>query len=154
MLRRYNRLLVALYVLADTLAAAAAFLLAYLIRFDSWFMQLVPVTKDQPSLQQYLISLPAIALLVPLAFHRPQLFLAVALLLREARTALHRLLAIDHLLAALLGDLRGLLGSGFTSGFGLGLLCSHFRLPPRHSGSWRECQQPEGMLHDVYCHLV
>jgi hypothetical protein len=33
-----NRLLVACYVAADLLSAAAAFLLAYLIRFDGWFI--------------------------------------------------------------------------------------------------------------------
>ena len=48
MLRRYNRLLVACYVAADLLSAGAAFLLAYLIRFDSWFLNLVPMTKSQP----------------------------------------------------------------------------------------------------------
>jgi len=67
--------------------------------------------------------------------------------------ALRRLLG-RLLRAALLRDLRGLLGSGFTSGLGLGLLSSHFRLPPRHSGRRLDCRQPEGMLHDVYCHLV
>src|SRR5438270_666049 len=32
--------------------------------------------------------------------------------------------------SALLRDFRCLLGSGFLSGLGTGLLCSHFRLPP------------------------
>jgi len=41
MLRRHNRLLVACYILADALSAAAAFLLAYLIRFESLFTELV-----------------------------------------------------------------------------------------------------------------
>ena len=40
MLRRYNRLLVACYVVADLFSAAAAFLLAYFIRFDTWFVAL------------------------------------------------------------------------------------------------------------------
>ena len=98
MLRRYNRLLVALYVLADTLSAAAAFLLAYLIRFDSWFVQLVPVTKDQPSLQQYLISLPAVALLVPLAFQVQGLYR-----LRRGRTR------VDDFFAVLVGSILAVL---------------------------------------------
>ncbi len=42
MVRRYNRLLVAFYVLSDALLAAWAFLLAYVIRFECG---LIPVTK-------------------------------------------------------------------------------------------------------------
>ena len=98
MLRRYNRLLVALYVVADTLSAAAAFLLAYLIRFDSWFVQLVPVTKDQPSLEQYLLSLPAIALLVPIAFQLQGLYR-----LRRGRTR------VDDFFAVLVGSILAVL---------------------------------------------
>jgi FlaA1/EpsC-like NDP-sugar epimerase len=68
MLRRYNRLLVACYVFADLVSAAAAFLLSYYLRFDSWFVELVPVTKTQPPFSQYLYSLPVIAVIVAVAF--------------------------------------------------------------------------------------
>ena len=42
MVRRYNRLLVAFYVVTDTLLAIWAFVLAYVIRFESG---LIPVTR-------------------------------------------------------------------------------------------------------------
>ena len=57
----HNRLLVILYVIADLLSAAAAFLLAYYIRFESPFAGIVPVTKTQPPVWQYIYSLPVIA---------------------------------------------------------------------------------------------
>jgi Undecaprenyl-phosphate glucose phosphotransferase len=98
MLRRYNRLLVACYVAADLLSAAAAFLLAYLIRFDSWFVEIVPVTKTQPPFSQYLISLPAIALLVPLAFQVQGLYR-----LRRGRTR------VDDFFAVLVGSILAVL---------------------------------------------
>jgi len=98
MLRRYNRLLVACYVAADLFSAAAAFLLAYLIRFESWFIQLVPVTKTQPPLSQYLISLPVIALMVPLAFQLQGLYR-----LRRGRTR------VDDFFAVLVGSILAVL---------------------------------------------
>lgn len=66
MVKRYNRLLVALYVLSDALLASWAFVLAYGIRFESG---LLPVTKGYPPLDQYLRVLPFVALLTPVAFH-------------------------------------------------------------------------------------
>jgi Undecaprenyl-phosphate glucose phosphotransferase len=65
MLRRYNRLLVAIYVAADTLSAFVAFMAAHLIRFDSGLME---VTRGARPLREYLWIAPFIALLVPLAF--------------------------------------------------------------------------------------
>ena len=67
MLRRYNRLLVATHIVADAFAAATAFLLAYYVRFESSFVRLVPVTKGQPPLEHYLLLVPFLAVLVPLA---------------------------------------------------------------------------------------
>jgi len=64
--RRYNRLLVAFYVLTDALLATWAFVLAYAIRFESG---LIPVTKGYPPIEQYLRVVPFVALLTPLAFH-------------------------------------------------------------------------------------
>jgi Undecaprenyl-phosphate glucose phosphotransferase len=66
MVRRYNRLLVAFYVITDALLASWAFVLAYGIRFESG---LIPVTRGYPPLEQYLNVLPFIAVLTPLAFH-------------------------------------------------------------------------------------
>jgi len=97
-LRRYNRLLVACYVIADLLSAAAAFLLAYFIRFDSWFVEFVPVTKTQPPFSQYLYSLPVIALLVPAAFQIQGLYR-----LRRGRTR------VDDFFAVLVGSLLAVL---------------------------------------------
>jgi Undecaprenyl-phosphate glucose phosphotransferase len=65
MVRRYNRLLVAFYVITDALLAMWAFLLAYGIRFESG---LVPVTKGYPPIENYFNILPFVALLTPLAF--------------------------------------------------------------------------------------
>jgi Undecaprenyl-phosphate glucose phosphotransferase len=67
--KRYNRLLVAFYVLADSGGAMAAFVLAYLLRFETVLTDLIPVTKGQPPFQQYVSILPYIAALTPLAFH-------------------------------------------------------------------------------------
>ena len=65
MVRRYNRLLVIFYVLADALLAVWAFVLAYGIRFESG---LIPVTRGYPPLDQYLYLTPFVALLTPVAF--------------------------------------------------------------------------------------
>src|SRR6187397_721266 len=65
MVRRYNRLLVATYVLGDAVLAMWAFVLAYGIRFESG---LIPVPKGYPPLEQYLHVLPFVAVLTPLAF--------------------------------------------------------------------------------------
>ena len=65
MVRRYNRLLVAFYVISDSLLAAWAFVLAYAIRFESG---LIPVTKGYPPLEQYLNVLPFVAIITPAAY--------------------------------------------------------------------------------------
>ena len=65
MVRRYNRLLVALYVLTDALLAVWAFILAYGIRFESG---LIPVIRGYPPIEQYLRIVPFVAVLTPLAF--------------------------------------------------------------------------------------
>ena len=65
MVRRYNRVLVAVYVLTDSVLAMWAFVLAYGIRFESG---LIPVPRGYPPIEQYLNVLPFIALLTPLAF--------------------------------------------------------------------------------------
>ncbi len=65
MVRRYNRLLVAFYVITDALLAMWAFVFAYGIRFESG---LIPVTKGYPPLSNYVNVLPFVAILTPLAF--------------------------------------------------------------------------------------
>jgi exopolysaccharide biosynthesis polyprenyl glycosylphosphotransferase len=65
MMRRYNRLLVACYVIGDAVLAAIAFLIAYWIRFYSG----LPVPKGVPPFGEYLTLLPVIGLIVPAAFH-------------------------------------------------------------------------------------
>ncbi len=65
MVKRYNRLLVALHVAADAVLAMGAFVLAYLIRFESG---IIPVTKGVPPFSQYVNVLPFIAVLVPVAY--------------------------------------------------------------------------------------
>ena len=71
MVRRYNRLLVALHVLTDASIGIVAFVLAYLIRFDTG---LFPVTKGQPPLTQYIDVLPFVAAIVPIGFHLQGLY--------------------------------------------------------------------------------
>ena len=66
MVKRYNRLLVAVHVLSDALLGMAAFLIAYALRFETG---LIPVTKGHPPFQQYVNVLPFIGVLVPFAFH-------------------------------------------------------------------------------------
>ena len=62
MLRRYSRLLVALYVLSDAILGIVAFGLSYLIRFSSG---LIPVTRGYPPFEQYVAVMPFVAVLVP-----------------------------------------------------------------------------------------
>jgi hypothetical protein len=65
MVKRYNRLLVAFYVLTDALLAMWAFVLALRVRFESG---LIPVPKGYPPIEQYLHVLPFVACSTPLAF--------------------------------------------------------------------------------------
>jgi Undecaprenyl-phosphate glucose phosphotransferase len=65
MVRRHNRLLVALYVVSDAVLAMWAFVLAYGIRFESG---LITIYRGIPPIQQYLDLLPFVAVLTPFAF--------------------------------------------------------------------------------------
>ncbi|RPJ72012.1 MAG: undecaprenyl-phosphate glucose phosphotransferase [Acidobacteria bacterium] len=71
MVKRYNRLLAAIHVLSDALLAGVAFVLAYVLRFETG---LVPVTKGYPPFIQYVWVLPAIMLLVPFAYYLQGLY--------------------------------------------------------------------------------
>jgi len=89
--RRYNRLLVAFYVITDALLASWAFILAYGIRFESG---LIPVTRGYPPIEQYLNLLPLIALLTPLAFQLQGIYR-----LRRGRSR------VDDFFAVLIGSI-------------------------------------------------
>jgi len=96
-LRRFNRLLVAFYVVADALLGLSAFVIAYTIRFQSG---LIPITKGIPPLRQYLNLLPFIAVLVPLGFHLQSLYR-----LRRGRSRVDDFFAVfvGSILAVLMG---------------------------------------------------
>ncbi len=93
MVRRFNRLLVAFYVVSDSVLASLAFAMAYAIRFESG---LIPVTKGQPPFQQYLLVMPFVALLVPLAYHFQGIYR-----LRRGRSR------VDDFFAVLVGSIFG-----------------------------------------------
>jgi hypothetical protein len=104
MLGRYNRLLVACHVVADTFSGALAFVLAYIVRFDT---DLLSTPKGQPPFTQYLTLLPFIALLVPAAFRLQGLYR-----LRRGRSR------VDDFFAVLIGSiwavLAGIAGTLFV----------------------------------------
>ncbi|MGZ9038975.1 MAG: nucleoside-diphosphate sugar epimerase/dehydratase, partial [Burkholderiales bacterium] len=66
MLRRYGRVLLALYVILDAMLGIIAFGFAYLMRFSSG---LIPITRGFPPFQQYVAVMPFVAVLVPLAYY-------------------------------------------------------------------------------------
>jgi len=69
---RHNRLLVAFHVLSDSVLGMVAFILSYLLRFET---AVLPVSKGTPPLGQYVVNiLPFIALLVPLFKIGPPLY--------------------------------------------------------------------------------
>jgi Undecaprenyl-phosphate glucose phosphotransferase len=91
MVRRYNRLLVAFYVITDALLAIWAFILAYGIRFESG---LIPVTKGYPPIDQYINVAPFVAVLTPLAFQLQGIYR-----LRRGRSR------VDDFFAVLIGSI-------------------------------------------------
>jgi Undecaprenyl-phosphate glucose phosphotransferase len=68
---RHNRLLVAFHVLSDAGLGVTAFIIAYVLRFQTG---LIPVPKGTPPLSQYINVMPFIALLVPLGFQLQGLY--------------------------------------------------------------------------------
>jgi Undecaprenyl-phosphate glucose phosphotransferase len=91
MVKRYNRLLVAFYVITDALLAVWAFILAYGIRFESG---LIPVTKGYPPIDQYLNVAPFVAALTPLAYQLQGIYR-----LRRGRSR------VDDFFAVLIGSI-------------------------------------------------
>jgi Undecaprenyl-phosphate glucose phosphotransferase len=107
MVRRWNRLLVASYVLSDALLAALAFLLAYAIRFDT---NLFPVTKGVPPLAQYLAVLPIVAAIVPIAYHIQGIYR-----LRRGRTRLDDFFSV--LVGSTLAVVLGIVGTLYIQAY-------------------------------------
>jgi Undecaprenyl-phosphate glucose phosphotransferase len=95
-LKRYNRLLVAIHVAADTLSGALAFVAAYLVRFETG---LFSAPKGRPDFHEYLVLLPFVAVLVPLAFQIQGLYR-----LRRGRTR------VDDFFAVLVGSVLTVIG--------------------------------------------
>ena len=91
MVKRFSRVFVLLHVVGDIACAATAFVLAYLIRFESG---LLDIPKGQPPFDQYLAVLPFVAVMVPIAFHIQRLYR-----FRRGRTRL------DDFFAVLVGSL-------------------------------------------------
>ncbi len=66
MIRRRHQIQVVLQLIGDLITTAAAFLLAYWLRFD---LEIVPVTKGVPPIGPYLNLIPVILLLWPVVFY-------------------------------------------------------------------------------------
>jgi len=99
--KRWNRLLIAFYVLTDALFGMIAFLLAYVLRFETG---LIPVTKGYPPFSQYVNVLPFIGILVPLAYHMQGIYR-----LRRGRSR------VDDFFAVFVGSILSVcLGIGAT----------------------------------------
>ncbi len=109
MLRRHNRLLVVIFVMADFVAAFAAFSLAYLIRFNTG---LVPLDQPAPPFTRYLLIAPCIALLIVAAFQLQGLYR-----LRRGRTRVDDFFGV--LVGSLLGSLLGVLGTLYVQTYHL-----------------------------------
>jgi Undecaprenyl-phosphate glucose phosphotransferase len=69
--KRYNRLLVAFYIASDATLAALAFVLAYLLRFETGVLA---VPKGYPPFRQYANVLPLIAGVVVFAYYLQGLY--------------------------------------------------------------------------------
>ncbi len=71
MVKRHNRLLVAFHVVSDAFLAALAFVLAYVLRFETG---LLPVWYGYPPFERYVNVLPLIAGLVVFAYYLQGLY--------------------------------------------------------------------------------
>ena len=103
MVKRYNRLLAAFYVVSDALFAVTAFVLAYLLRFEALpyvWPALFAITKGIPPFGQYVSVLPLVAAIVPFAFYMQGIYR-----LRRGRSRVDDFFAVfvGSILAVLLG---------------------------------------------------
>ena len=101
MVKRYNRLLAAIHIASDSVLAALAFILAYVLRFQTG---LVPVTKGYPPFTQYLALVPVIASIVPFAFYLQGLYR-----LRRGRSR------VDDFFAVLVGSILAVVFGMFST---------------------------------------
>ncbi len=100
MIRR-TRELIAFHVTLDALIGMAAFVLAYVVRFETG---LLPIPKGQPPLEQYLAIMPFIGFLIPIAYQ-----LQGAYRLSRSRTRVDDFFAV--FIGTLLTVVLGLLGT-------------------------------------------
>ena len=107
MVKRFNRLLVAIHVVADLMAAAAAFGFAYWLRFT---IEIVPITKGRPIRSEYVVVGLGMAVLVPLAFQVQGLYR-----LRRGRTRVDDFFAV--LVGSILAVLGGIVGTLFVQAY-------------------------------------
>ena len=111
MVKRYNRLLVAVHVVADLLAGAAAFALAYWLRFHSFLAEIRPILPGgAPILSEYIAVVPLVALLVPLAFQVQGIYR-----LRRSRTRVDDFFAV--LVGSIFAVLAGVVGTLFLHAY-------------------------------------
>ena len=116
MLKFQARVLVAVFVLTDVFCTAAAWVLAYFLRFHSDLVRgLLPATKGVPDLERYLLLLPLLAVLWP-----PVLYFHGLYRVRRSRSR------IDEAFALLFSVLTG---SALTLGLTLYLRVYHFYEP-------------------------
>jgi Undecaprenyl-phosphate glucose phosphotransferase len=101
---RHNRLLVAFYVITDSLLGLSAFILAYVLRFQTG---LIPVTKGIPPLRQYVDVLPFIGVLVPLGFQLQGLYR-----LRRGRSRVDDFFAV--FVGSILAVIFGIMATTYT----------------------------------------
>jgi len=71
MVKRYTQWLIAFFVLSDALLSIVAFVLAYVLRFETG---IIPITKGLPPFRQYVNIFPFVGLLVPFAFYLQGLY--------------------------------------------------------------------------------
>ena len=109
MVKRFSRLFVVIHILCDVITAAAAFLLAYFIRFQTG---LIDMPKGLAPFNQYLAVLPFVALMVPVAFHMQRLYR-----LRRGRSRTDDFFAV--LVGSLLTVLLALVGTLYVQTYHL-----------------------------------
>jgi Undecaprenyl-phosphate glucose phosphotransferase len=110
MVKRYNRLLVAIHVVADLFSAAAAFGLAYWLRFHSFLVEIIPIERGRPLLSEYIAVAPIVTLMVPLAFQAQRIYR-----LRRGRTRVDDFFAV--LVGSILAVLGGIVATLFMQGY-------------------------------------
>jgi Undecaprenyl-phosphate glucose phosphotransferase len=97
MVKRWNRLLVAFFVITDSMLGMIGFVLAYVLRFETG---LIEAPKGYPPFAQYINVLPLIGALVPIAYQVQGIYR-----LRRGRTRVDDFFAVfvGSILAVVLG---------------------------------------------------